>query len=137
MPLKVDTQPDAFDVFTFTFVVPGNELWRPRSVVATVSTAAGGMGDRGYTLAITDGTNIVAQVPANDGGNDPATGTITWTTAPTAISSAGALFTSLAPIPTLALTSGYTLVGTIVNPTPGDTWLEALCWYDYTNLDGQ
>lgn len=137
MPLKVNTQPDTIDVFTFVFVVPGLQAWRPRSVVATVQTAAGGTGGRGYTLELTDGTNVVAQVPANDGGNDPAVGTITWTSAPAALSTAGPLFTSLAPIPKLTIVAGYTIVGTIVNPTPGDTWVDALVWYDYQDTPGR
>lgn len=133
MLLTVAAKPNSLTATSFTFVVIGSQQWRPRSVVATVTTAAGGQPNRGYTLAFTDGTNTVAQVGAADGGTEPASGTITWANAPAAMSAAGNLFSSIAPIPDLILNPGYNIVGTIINPHAGDTWDTALVWYEYVD----
>lgn len=137
MLLTVDAAPDTPDAFTFSFTVPGAQQWALRSVVATVSTDTGGQPSRGYLLQVTDGTNLVAQVGNADNGTEPATGTLTWANAPAAGSSAGALFTSVAPIPSLVLNPGYTIIGTIVNPAGADAWLTALVWYQFTYTDGR
>lgn len=131
MLLQVATKPASLTAFTFTYIVPGNQQWRPRSVVATVTTAAGGQPNRGYTLQFTDGTTVVAQVGNTDNGTEPASGTLTWTNAPAATNKAGSTFTSVAPIPDLVLNPGYNIVGTITNPAGSDTWVTAIVWYDY------
>lgn len=132
IPLKVKAIPDSLSTTSFTFVVPGKERWRLRSVVGTVSTAVGGQPNRAYTLAITDGTTTVAQTGAADGGTEPASGTITWADCTNALSAAGTKFSSVAPIPRLDLIAGYHIVGTIINPHAGDAWGTAIVWYEYT-----
>lgn len=133
MLLTVAVKPNTLTATSFTYIVIGSQLWRPRSVVMTVSTAAGGQPNRAYLLQFTDGTTTVAQVGAADGGTEPATGTITWANAPSAISAAGSKFTSIAPIPDLDLPPGYNIVGSIINPHAGDTINTAIVWYDYTD----
>ena len=123
--------PNTLTATTFTFVGPGSQQWRPRSVLATVTTVAGGQPNRGYLLQITDGTTTVASVGNDDNGTEPASGTLTWADAPGASSAAGSSFASIAPIPTLVLNPGYTIVGTIVNAMAGDTWVSALVWYEF------
>lgn len=100
-------------------------------MLAVASTASGGQPNRGYTLGITDGTSLVAQVGADDGGDEPATVTATWADAPAGIVSSGSLCTVVAPLPALTLKPGYVITGTIVNAVTDDTWLSALVWYDY------
>lgn len=117
---------------TFSFVVPGDRVWSLRSIVAVVNTDAGGQPDRGYTLAITDGTTLVARVGADDNGTEPAELTITWADAPAGTVQAGAVATSIAPLPRLTLKPGYVITGTIVNPVGTDTWISAVAWYEYT-----
>lgn len=132
MLLTVDPAPDSQTATEFVFVVPGDQLWIVRSVVATVSTDTGGQPDRGYLLSVTDGTNVVAQSGNQDGGTEPAVGTLTWANAPMAESEAGNTFSALAPFPNLTLKPGYNIVGTIVNPVGVDAWVNALVWYDFT-----
>lgn len=103
---------------------------------ATVATAVGGQPNRGYTLSITDGTNVVAKVGAADNGTEPATGAITWTDTSAGSSAAGNLFASVAPIPKVALDPGYQIIGDIVNPHAGDQWLSAVVWYVFANVMG-
>lgn len=135
MLLAVAAAPNTLSAFTFTFVVPGNQIWFPRSVVATVTTAVGGQPHRGYTLQFTDGTTVVAQVGNADNGTEPASGTLTWANCADATNAAGSTFTSVAPIPALSLKAGYTIVGTIVNPAGADTWATARVWYDYAETN--
>lgn len=132
MLLTVDPAPDSQTATSFTFVVPGDQLWIVRSVVATVSTDTGGQPTRGYMLQVTDGTNVVAQSGNTDGGTEPATGTLTWANAPGAESSAGAVFSAIAPFPNLTLKPGYNIIGTIVNSVGADAWISALVWYDFS-----
>lgn len=132
MLLAVATKPDVLTATGFTFVVPGNQRWRPRSVVATVTTAVGGQPNRGYTLTITDGTTTVAQVGNTDAGTEPASGTLTWADTSGASSAAGSTFSSIAPIPDLSIEPGYHIVGAIVNAHAGDTWVSATVWYDFS-----
>ncbi len=131
MLLTVAFTPTTLTATQFVYVVPGNQQWRPRSVVATVTTGAGGQPNRGYTLAFTDGTTTVAQVGNQDNGTEPATGTLTWANMSAATVAAGSKFSSVAPIPDLVLNPGYNIVGTIVNPAGADTWVTAIVWYDY------
>jgi hypothetical protein len=131
--LTVAFVPNTLTAISFTYIVPGNQQWRPRSVLATVTTGAGGQPNRGYTLAFTDGTNTVAQVGADDNGAEPASGTITWANAPSASSAAGSTFSSIAPIPDLILNPGYHIVGTILHPAGADTWVSAIVWYEYVD----
>lgn len=136
MLLTVAFTPTSLTATAFTYVVPGNQQWRPRSVVATVTTDTGGQPNRGYVLAFTDGTATVAQVGNDDNGTEPADGTLTWANCPAASSAAGNLFTSVAPIPDLILNPGYHIVGTIINPAAADMWVTAVVWYEYVDTAG-
>lgn len=131
MTLKVNTAPDTLTAVTFTFVVPGNEVWRLRSVRADATRFAGGAPDRAYSLTITDGTSVVLAVGAGDAGDEPGVCSITWTDADPSVTTAGADGVSVAPVAPLALTRGYVIIGTILNPAAGDTWADAVAWYDY------
>ena len=133
MLLTVAAKPNTLTATKFTFVVPGNQIWRVRSVVATVNTGTGGQPNRGYTLQYTDGTTVVAQVGADDGGTQPASGTITWANAPGGISAAGSTFSSIAPLADTNLRPGYNIIGTIVNSVAGDAWQTAIVWYSYVD----
>lgn len=131
MPLTTafaSVTPGAPDV---TFLVPGHELWMPRSIFAIADRAAGGAPDRSYTLQISDGANVVAQVGAVDAGDEPGTCDVTFANAPAAAVNAGTVGITLAPLAPLRLPAGYTLTVTIVNPAVGDTWVTAVCWYDF------
>lgn len=116
---------------TFTFIVPGHQIWLPRTFTALASRAVGGIPNRAYTLTITDGTSTVAQVGAHDAGTEPGTCQVTWgNTAANAIG-AGTLGVSVAPLGPFTLKPGYVIIGTIVNPAGADTWLSASCWTDF------
>lgn len=130
--LLVVTAAELVAADVFQFVVPGDRIWHVRSVLAVAATDVGGQPDRGYTLGITDGTSLVAQVGAEDNGTEPATVTITWCDAPAGTVEAGALATSVAPLPRLTLKPGYVITGTILNPTGTDAWVSAVAWYEYT-----
>lgn len=116
---------------TFTFTVPGQQLWTVRTVVATVSRAAGGSPTRTYTLTVTNGTTTVAVVPADDLGTEPGTETITWANAPATDVTSGASSYVVAPMRLPQLFPGYKLTGTIVNGVVSDSWLTAVVWYEY------
>lgn len=120
---------------TFTIIVPGHQRWLLRSVFAVASRQPGGAPARAYLLTVTDGTNTVAQVGADDAGTEPGTGAVTWANAPAASVSSGSDGVSLAPIPALALNPGYMLVGEITNPAVGDVWVSALAWFDFAYTD--
>lgn len=113
------------------FLVPGHEVWSPRSIFAIADRGAGGAPNRSYTLVVTDGTNIVAQVGADDAGAEPGTCDITFANAPAASVSAGTVGISLAPLAPFRLPAGYTLTVNINNAVAGDTWVFAACWYDF------
>lgn len=131
MTLKVNTQPDSLLATVFTFVVPGNEVWKLRAVRADCDRAAGGAPDRAYSLQITDGTSPVLEVGAADAGTEPGTCSVTWTDADPSSTTAGADGVSVAPIAPLVLTRGYVITVTILSPAVGDTWVDAVAWYDY------
>lgn len=114
-----------------TFLVPGHELWMPRSIFAIADRAAGGAPDRSYTLVISDGSNVVAQVGALDAGSEPGTCDVTFANAPAAAVNAGTVGITLAPLAPLRLPAGYTLTISITNAVAGDTWVLATCWYDF------
>lgn len=133
MLLTVAFKPTSIAATTFVYVVPGNQQWRPRSVVATVFADVGGYPNRGYTLAFTDGTNTVALAGNQDNGLEPVTGTLTWANTPSGTAQVPGFFTSIAPIPDLLLNPGYHIEGTIINPAAGDSWLTALVWYEYVD----
>lgn len=120
---------------SFAFTVPGQQAWRVRSIVATVTRAAGGSPNRTYTLTVTDGTTTVAVVPADDLGTEPGTETITWADAPANDVTSGALSYVVAPMSLPALYPGYKLTGTIVGAVAGDTWLTVVCWFDFIYTD--
>lgn len=116
---------------TFTFVVPGAQSWRLRSVRALATRAVGGTPNRAYTLQITDGTNPVAVVGAADAGTEPGTCTVTWANAPASSIASGASGISTAPLGPLGMNPGYVITGTIVSPAAGDTWTSAVAWYEF------
>jgi len=116
---------------TFTFLVPGHQVWYPRSVIAVASRASGGLPNRAYTLTFATSTGPVAAVGAQDNGTEPGTCVVTWCPCPAASVEAGSEGVSVAPIPSLQLNPGYTIVGAIVESAAGDTWLSATCWYDF------
>lgn len=132
MPLQVNTAPDSLTAFTFSFVVPGSERWKMRSIIATASRDVGGAPDRAFLLSVTNESNIVAQTGATDAGDEPGIGSVTWTDAPAGAVTAGALGYVVAPLPRLLLEGGYVITGRILNPAPADTWLTAVAWYDFT-----
>lgn len=134
MPLQVNFTPDTIDPFTFTFVVPGHQLWRLRSVRADVARDIGGMPDRSYRLEVTNGTSVVVASPAGDAGDEPGTTSITWTNANPSAVGAGSDGVVVAPLAPLSLPPGYVIVGTILTAELGDMWLRAVAWYDYVNV---
>lgn len=135
--MLLSVQPVELTIPTLTFrvVVPGHQRWWLRSITANAQRAAGGTPGRGYTLSVTDGTTIVAEVGAQDNGTDPGGCFVTWANCPAASVAAGSIGVTVAPLPVVALNPGYQLVGEIVNPAAGDTWADVTAWYDfaYTN----
>jgi len=117
---------------TFTFVVPGDKLWRIRSVIATCARASGGAPDRSYTLVVSTSTGPVSAVGATDAGDEPGDCTITFTNCPPSAVASGNIGVSVAPFNPPTLYPGYTIVGTIVNPAGADEWTSATVWYDFT-----
>lgn len=118
---------------TFTAVVPGQQLWTIRSILAVATRGAGGAPNRSYLLSFTDGTSTVAQMGAADAGTDPGTCTITWADAsPAAIGLGNAGF-SLAPIVRSPLPPGYNIIGTFKGNVAGDAWTSARVWFDYVD----
>lgn len=113
------------------FLVPGHEIWTPRTIRATADRAAGGAPNRSYMLTIGDGQSIVAQVGAADAGSEPGTCDITWANMPAASSASGSLGVTVAPLGPFRLPAGYRLIATIDSPAAGDQWIDAVCWYDY------
>lgn len=130
LPAEID-QP----ALTFTFTVPGHQIWTPRSFRATCSKDVGGSPLRVYNLFITDGTSTVAMVGAQDAGDEPGTCTVTWANAPGAASSSGNEGVSVAPLAPFQLNAGYVITGEILAPAPNDTWLDAVAWYDFIYTD--
>lgn len=115
----------------FIFTVPGDKFWKVRSIIAVASKDAGGTPDRSFLLTVATSTGPVLAVGAADVGDEPGTCTVTWTNAPGSHSAAGAAGFSLAPFNPPTLDPGYTIVGTIEDPAPADTWLSATVWYDF------
>lgn len=132
MLLQVDTTPDTASAVSVTWVVPGNQQWTLRSVYCTVTTVDDGAFLRLYTLVITDGTSVVAQVPISDGGT-VGTGSITWAPAPASVDQILGQFVALAPLPKVQLNPGYHVNVQIVNASAGDTLATPAVWYDFTN----
>lgn len=114
-----------------SFVVPGHEIWSPRSIFAIADRGAGGAPNRSYTLIITDGSQIVAQVGAADVGIEPGTCDVTFANAPAAAVASGSTGITLAPLAPLRLPAGYILQVNINNAVAGDTWVSGVCWYDF------
>lgn len=115
----------------FGFEVPGHQIWTPRSFYAVAQRDVGGAPDRSYLLTISDGTNTVVSVGADDAGDEPGTCSITWAHTPATSVASGAVGVSVAPLGPIVLPSGYQVLGSIVNGAPGDGWLSATAWYDY------
>lgn len=124
--------PLAFPVpsVTFTFEVPGDQTWAPRSFRAIAQRAVGGT-SRGYLLTITDSTTTVVAIGADDAGDEPGTCDVTWCDVPAAKVHAADVGIVVAPLPRLELKPGYVVTGEIINPAAGDTWGEAIAWYDF------
>lgn len=116
----------------FGFQVPGHQIWKPRSFRATATRGAGGAPDRSYLLTITDGTNVVAAIGADDAGTEPGSIDVTWALMPAAVSSAGAFAVSVAPLAPFSLRPGYQITGTILGAVSGDAWTDVVAWYDYS-----
>jgi len=131
MTLDVTVADIGFPALTCSFVVPGHRQWSLRSVVAVVETFPGGQPNRSYALSVSNGTDVVAQFGAVDGGTEPATVRITWADASNTLVAAGNIATVVAPAPQLILPAGYELIVTVVNPAVGDTITSAVAWYDY------
>lgn len=127
----VDFQPVGLGDTSVIWTVPGDQEWSLRSVCVRVTTGAGGTPNRSYLLQLTDGSNIVATIGAFDGTADPATGTVTWCNAPGAISTAGSVFVSNAPVPGVTLLPGYTVEAFVSHSQAGDAIDTAAVWYDY------
>lgn len=131
MPLQIAQAILPPGALTVTFLVPGHEIWTPRTVRALADRGAGGAPNRSYMLTIGDGQNIVAQVGAADAGTDPGSCDVTWANMPAASSASGALGVTVAPLGPFRLPAGYLLTATIDSPAAGDQWTNAICWYDY------
>lgn len=113
------------------FVVPGHQSWSPLSFRGTASRDTGGAPDRSYSLVVTDGTNVVALVGADDNGSEPGLCDITWCDAPAATVAAGNRGVTVAPLPAMRLPAGYTVSLVINNAVGVDAWVDAVAWYDY------
>lgn len=131
MLLSVQPIPIGIISTFFGVVVPGHQTWYPRSFFAIAQRGAGGAPDRSYLLTISDGTNVVATVGADDNGTEPGTCEITWAQTPAATVAAGATGVTVAPLAALVLPAGYQILGSILNPVAGDAWVSATAWFDY------
>jgi hypothetical protein len=120
-------------VTTFTITVPGQQLWRLRSVIATATRAAGGAPNRAYQLAVTNGATTLVVCPAADAGTEPGTITATWTDTNSASVASGSVGVTVGPLGLIVIPSGYKIVGTILSPAVGDTWNTATAWYEYSD----
>lgn len=131
--MLLSVQPAEIDVPTldFSFMVPGQQTWYPRSFRATADRATGGP-DRAYLLQITDGTNVVAAIGAPDAGDEPGQCTVTWCDTPNASVHSGPTGIVIAPLPRLVLAPGYIITFTITGSASGDTWDNAVAWFDFT-----
>lgn len=116
---------------TFTFLVPGNQLWSIRSVYAVATRDAGGAPDRAYKLTVSAGATIVALTGAPDAGAEPGTCAVTWANAPGGSVDSDDLGFVLAPFNPPQLQPGYTIAGEITNAAGADEWASATCWYDF------
>lgn len=113
------------------FVVPGHQTWSPRSFRGRASRDTGGSPGRSYSLVVTDGTNVVALVGADDNGTEPGFCDITWCDCPAATVANFNLGVTVAPLPAMSLPAGYT-VSLVINGAVGaDTWVDAVAWYDF------
>lgn len=136
MPLVVNAQPDTLLASTFSFIVPGHQQWALRSIRADVARGAGGTPDRSYELQITNGTSIVAAVPADDAGDEPGVCSITWVNANPSKTAAATDGVVVAPLAPVVLDPGYVVVCSILNDVADDAWLRAVAWYEYVDLPG-
>jgi len=132
MTLQVNAQPSGLETVAFTFVVPGNQQWKLRSVLGVAEREPGGIPNRSYALTVTDGTNIVAASGAADAGTEPGSCTVTWCDSDASSVGAGSVGVSVAPLPPLILDAGYVITATITSPASGDQWVSAVAWYDFT-----
>lgn len=132
MLLQVNAKPNTISGTTFTFVVPGHQLWTIRSIVGVASTHAGGQPNRAYNLTVTNGATTVVAAAATDAGTEPATVTVTWANMPVSDVTAGNIGVSVGAMVLPTLEPGYVLTGTILGAVGGDAWSSAVAWYTYT-----
>lgn len=118
-----------------TFVVPGHQVWHPRAFHAVANKALNPGQVRSYVLNITDGSNTVASVGADDAGAEPGLIEVTWAPTQAAHSASGPTGVTVAPLADLSLPAGYTIDLLMVNTVPGDGWLSAVAWVDYAYSD--
>lgn len=133
MLLQVNTKPNTISGTTFTFVVPGHQRWKVRSVVAVASTHVGGAPNRGYSLTITNGVTTVVASGASDAGTEPATVTVSWADMPVSSITIGNVGVSVGAVTLPWLEPGYVLTGTIIGAVAGDAWTSGTAWYDYVD----
>lgn len=136
MPLTTLAAPIDGPTILFQFIVPGDKLWKIRSVLAVATRDVGGTPDRTFLLTVSTSTGPVLAVAADDAGAEPGICTVTWTNAPGSHSDAGPLGVSLAPFNPPTLYPGYVITGSIENGAAGDTWESATVWYDFTPSSG-
>ncbi|HET9247701.1 MAG TPA: hypothetical protein VFO15_17995 [Xanthobacteraceae bacterium] len=136
MPLTVVRASAVAANVPFTVTVPAQQQWRVFSVCAVVSRAAGGIPNRAYQLALSDGTTTFVTSPAADAGTEPGTCTVTWCNGSPASVASGATGVSLGPLTPVVLNPGYKLIGTVLNGTVTDQWTSAVVWVEYTDYAG-
>lgn len=130
MVLRITTAPAVAADTPFQLVVPGQQVWRLKSVCAVLSRAVGGVPTRRLQLSVTDGTTTVLVSPANDAGTEPGTLTVTWANAAPSAVASGTTGISLGPLSPMVLFAGYTIVGTVVGGVAADQWTSAVAWWD-------
>lgn len=133
--LEVVSLDIAPNIVLVSFVVPGHQRWRPRAFHAVAHKEVGGVPDRSYVLNISDGTNVVASVGAVDDGAEPGTCEVTWAPTQAAHSASGATGVTVAPLAEFLLPPGYQIDLLMVNTVPGDQWVSAVAWVDYSYTD--
>lgn len=120
----------------FTVTVPAQEQWKVLSVCAVCARAAGGVPNRSFQLALTDGTNTFVTSPAADAGTEPGTCTVTWCNGSPSSVASGATGVSLGPLTPVNIVPGYQLIGTVLASAAGDQWTSAVVWVDESPWGG-
>lgn len=136
MPLKVVRATAVAANTPFTVTVPAQETWLVFSVCAVVSRAVGGVPNRAYQLALSDGTTTFVTSPAADVGTEPGTCTVTWCNGQPAAVASGATGVTLGPLTPVHLNPGYKLIGTVLSGTVTDQWTSAAVWVNFSPWNG-